>query len=68
MVGPGRASSTVDSPMPEPISTISGAARPEIPASVNPGSSTASSGTHHLSAYAVHASCWRGVKRLPRRV
>ena len=35
--GRAAASATVDSPMPEPISTISGAVRPNMPASEKPG-------------------------------
>jgi hypothetical protein len=65
--GRAAASTAVDSPMPEPISTISGASRPNQRRHSNPGSSTASSGITHRAWYACHAASWVGVKRLPRR-
>ena len=61
------ARAAVASPMPEPISTTSGASRPNQSRHRNPGSSTASSGITHLSWWASHASRCRGVNRLPRR-
>ena len=65
--GRPAASAAVASPTPEPISTISGASRPNHRASENPGSSTAASGITHFSWCAAHAAAWFGVKRLPRR-
>ena len=65
--GRAGARAAVDSPIPEPISTIIGASRPNQSRHAEPGWSTASSGTTQRSWWAAHASCWRGVKRLPRR-
>ena len=65
--GRAAASTAVASPTPEPISTISGASRPNQRDQSKSGASTASSGTTHCSWWAAHASAWRGVKRLPRR-
>ena len=65
--GRAAASTPVASPTPDPISTISGASRPNQSASAKPGWSTASSGITQASWCAAQASaCW-GVKRLPRR-
>jgi hypothetical protein len=47
--GRAAASTPVASPTPEPISTISGASRPNQSASRKPGSSTASSGITQAS-------------------
>ena len=60
-----RQSATVASPTPEPISTTSGASRPNQSARSNPGRSTASSGITQSALWASHAACWRGVSRLP---
>ncbi len=65
--GRAAASAAVASPTPEPISTMSGASRPNHAASENPGSSTASSGITQPSWCASHAAAWFGVNRFPRR-
>ena len=65
--GRAGARAAVASPTPEPISTTIGASRPNQSDQRKPGRSTASSGTTHRSWWASHASCWRGVNRLPRR-
>ncbi len=65
--GRAAARAAVASPMPEPISTMSGASRPNHVASEKSGSSTASSGITHPSWCASHAAAWLGVNRLPRR-
>ncbi len=61
------ARATVASPMPDPISTASGASRPNASAQEKPGPSTDSSGTTQASWCSVHARAWRSLKRLPRR-
>ena len=61
------ASTAVASPTPEPISTISGAERPNTSRQLNEGSSTASTGTTQSRWCASHASCCDGVNRPPRR-
>ena len=58
--GRAAASAAVASPTPEPISTISGASRPNQSASENPGSSTASSGITQRSWCAAQAAAWLG--------
>ena len=65
--GRAAASAAVDSPIPDPTSTTSGASRPNQVRKAKPGSSTASSGITHRSWYASQAAAWVGVKRLPRR-
>ncbi len=65
--GRAAARAAVASPTPPPISTMSGASRPNQVVQPNPGSSTASSGTTHRSAYSSQAACCFGVNRLPRR-
>ncbi len=66
-VGRAAASGTVASPTPDPISTTSGACRPNQDATSTSGSSTAASGTTYASAYCSQAACCRLENRLPRR-
>ncbi len=62
------ARAAVASPIPEPISTTSGASRPNRSAQENCGVSTASSGTHHSPARRSQTSAWASERRLPRRL
>ncbi len=66
--GRAAASAAVASPTPDPISTISGASRPNHDDQANPGSSRASSGITQASWCASQAAAWRGVNRVPRRL
>ena len=66
--GRAAAIAATDSPFPEPISTTSGASRPNHRAGTNDGSSTALSGISHSSTWRSQAARWVGVSLLPRRV
>ena len=66
--GRAGASAAVASPTPEPISTIIGASRPNQSRPPEPGLVDRLVGDHPVDSWwAAHASCWRGVNRLPRR-